>query len=104
RKPLSDTKRRKIYLEHIHSVALRIIGEVFATLPKCRRVVLSGYSQRLDRQTGEERDEYLISVAVDLAEWRKIDFSALENIDPVSALGRFELRRTVSKTGAFSAV
>lgn len=104
KKELSETKRRKLYMQHIHSVALRIIGEVFATLPRCEKVVLSGYSQRPDRQTGQVRDEYLISLGVDRSVWREIDFSALELIDPVAAVARFEVRRDMTKSGIFRAI
>lgn len=85
KKEISATRRRKLYMHHIHAVVLRIIGEVFATLPPCQRVVLSGYSQRADRQTGQVRDEYLISVGVDRSTWRQIDFTSLAAIDPVAA-------------------
>ncbi len=58
KKELSETKRRKLYMQHVHAVALRIVGEAFATLPRCEKVVLSGYSQRPDPRTGHIRDEY----------------------------------------------
>ncbi|MBA2412775.1 MAG: hypothetical protein H0V63_08105 [Burkholderiaceae bacterium] len=103
-KKLSDTKRRRIYMAHVHAIALRLIGEIFATLPRCGKVSLSGYSQRRDPQTGAVRDDYLLSVAVDRAAWREIDFSALASIDPVAALERFELRREMSKTGVFKPI
>ncbi len=39
-------QRRREYVTHVHGVLFRIIGEVFAALPRIRRVVASGYSQR----------------------------------------------------------
>jgi hypothetical protein len=104
KKDLSDTRRRKIYMQHIHAVALRLIGEVFATLPRCEKVILSGYSQRHNAATGEIQDEYLLSVAVDRHLWRSLDFSALNKVDPVAAVERFECRRKMTKTGIFAAI
>jgi len=103
-KDLSDTRRRRLYMAHIHAIAVRLSGEVFATLPRCERVVFSGYSQRTDARTGSPTNEYLLSVGVDRSAWREINFSALASVDPVSALERFEVRRTMSKTGVFKAV
>jgi hypothetical protein len=101
---LSETRRRKVYMRHIHSVALRLIGEVFATLPRCEKVILSGYSQRHNAATGQLQDEYLLSVAVDRHQWRGLDFTALDKVDPVAAVERFECRRKMTKTGVFSAI
>ena len=101
---LSDTKRRRIYMAHVHAIAIRLIGEVFATLPRCEKVVLSGYSQRSDPRTGSVKNDYLLSVGIDRSAWRQINFSALASVDPVAALERFELRRTMSKTGVFKSV
>lgn len=103
-KEMSDTKRRRIYMAHVHAIAIRLIGEVFATLPRCEKVVLSGYSQRSDPRTGSVKNDYLLSVGVDRSAWRQINFSALASVDPVAALDRFELRRTMSKTGVFKPV
>lgn len=104
KKELSETRRRKVYMQHIHAVALRIIGEVFATLPRCEKVILSGYSQRPNAKTGHVEDEYLLSLAVDRHLWRELDFNSLDAVDPVAAVERFECRRKMTKTGAFSAI
>ena len=104
KKELSETKRRKVYMQHIHSIALRLIGEVFATLPRCEKVILSGYSQRTDPKTGRVQDEYLLSLAVDRHHWRGLDFNALAKVDALAAVERFECRRNMTKTGVFTAV
>lgn len=103
-KDLSATAIQKLYMAHVHAVAFRIIGETFAALPKATRVVLSGYSQRPDKATGNIADEYLFSVRVGRGEWSDINFGRLADIDVVEALARFDLRRQMSKTGVFKAV
>lgn len=105
-KEMSPTQVQRLYMRHIHSIGFRIIGEAFAALPKTNRVVVSGYSQRREKATGHVNDEYLYSVQVDRPTWREIDFSksGLKEIDPVDALSRFSLRRTMSKTGVFKPI
>jgi hypothetical protein len=105
-KDMSATQVQKLYMRHIHSIGFRIIGEAFAALPQTRRVILSGYSQRRDKATGQASDEYLYSVRVDRAAWAGIDFTpaGLNNLNVVESFGRFDLRRTMSKTGVFKTI
>lgn len=105
-KEISATQVQRLYMRHIHSIGFRIIGEAFAALPKTELVVLSGYSQRHDKATGNINDEYLYSVKVTREAWRIIQFSqnGLKNLDVVESLSQFELRRTMSKTGVFKPI
>lgn len=99
-KEMPPTKIQKLYMQHVYGIGFRIIGEVFAVLPKAEDVVLSSFSQRPDKATGEIRDEYLYSVRVRREQWEKISFDNLAALDVAVALGRFELRCDVTK-GAF---
>ena len=103
-KTISDARNRRNYARHIHGVLFRTIGEAFVSFPRMRQVVGSGYSQRLDRATGTIADEYLISVSADRRGWSRIDFSSLDRVDPVAALGQFNLRRRMTRTGVFTAI
>lgn len=103
-KEMSATKVQKLYMDHIHSVLLRLIGETFAALPTVQQVVASGFSQRRDPGTGALRDDYLLSVRVPRSAWLTLDFNALHAVDPVEALARFELLRTMTKTGVFKPI
>ena len=49
-------------------------------------------------------EEYLLSVSVDRRDWRRIDFSMLDQVDPIEALSQFDLRRRMTKTGIFTAI
>ena len=49
-------------------------------------------------------DQYLYSVRVMRKAWESINFNNLQALDVVDSLARFELRRTMSKTGAFKAI
>lgn len=103
-KELPATRHQQLYMRHIHGIGFRIVGETFAVLPKAEEVVLSGYSQRPDKATGEVQDQYLYSVRVRRQEWAGINFANLDDVDPSEALGRFEIRRDMTKTGVLKAI
>ena len=96
--------RRRMYRDHVHGVAFRVIGEIFAALPTIEKAVVSGFTQDIDPATGAEVEQYLYSVQVTRTQWQAIDFRRLEYLDPVAAMEGFELRRDMSKTGVFSAI
>ena len=105
-KEMSPTQLQRLYMRHIHSIGFRIVGEAFAALPKTDCVVLSGCSQRRNKSTGHISDEYLYSVKVRREAWRTIDFSpdGLRSLDVMESLARFDLKRTMSKTGIFKPI
>lgn len=103
-KDLAKTRLQQLYMRHVHGVGFRIVGEVFYVLPRVERVVLSAYTQRPDKSTGVIQDDFIYSVKVNRGEWGRIDFGNLVAVDPVDALGTFELRRDLSKTGIFKLI
>ncbi|MBZ0331677.1 DUF4236 domain-containing protein [Halomonas sp. ANAO-440] len=98
---LSDTRQRKLYRDHVHGIAFRVLGAVFARLPTVQEARVSGYRQITDAATGGERDQYLYSVKVSRSQWEKIHFDKLDQVDPVAAMEAFALRRDMTKTGVF---
>lgn len=103
-KELPVTRHQQLYMRHVHGIGFRIIGEAFYALPKVEEVVLSGYSQRSDKGTGEVHDQYLYSVRVNRRDWAGINFANLRDVDAAEALGRFEIRRDITKTGLFKEI
>ncbi|WP_245912669.1 hypothetical protein [Marinobacterium halophilum] len=103
-KQKSGRQLREEYAQHIHGVVLRLTGVVLALIPGVERVVVSGYSQRLDEGTGHINDEYLLSVQVDKNDFAQLNFEQLEQVDPIAALERFDLLREMTKTGIFRPV
>ncbi|AVP98909.1 DUF4236 domain-containing protein [Ahniella affigens] len=105
-KDMTATQIQRLYMRHVHAIGFRIIGETFAALPTVQQIVLSGYSQRRDRSTGQLQDEYLLSVRVARKAWQEVDFSeqGLAALDVVNALERFDLRRSMSKNGVFKPI
>ncbi|XKF16976.1 DUF4236 domain-containing protein [Halomonas sp. BLK-85] len=98
---LSDTRQRKLYRDHVHGIAFRVLGAVFDRLPAVQEARISGYRQITDPATGGERDQYLFSVKVTRTQWGKIHFVKLDQVDPVAAMEAFTLRRDMTKTGIF---
>lgn len=103
-KELSATKVQRLYAEHVHGVIFRLVGEVFAALPKVQTVIASGYSQRRDPATAQLRDDYLLSVRVQRQDWEANDFAHLSAVDVTEALARHDLRRSMLKSGALKAI
>ena len=103
-KEMSAIQRQRLYMRHVHGIAFRTIGETFAALPVAESVVLSGFSQRTDKATGRVNDEYLYSVHVPRRLWSTIDFGNLPEMDVVESLTRFQIRRSMSKTGSFKPI
>jgi len=99
-----ETERRLDYATHVHSIGFRIAGEAFAAMPGLGSVLISGFSQRQSRATGRVQEEYLYSVRIERSGWERIDFSRLDQIDPVEALTRFDLRQDMTRTGVFRPV
>lgn len=103
-KDIGPTNVQKMYAKHIHSIGFRLLGEAFAMLPTVQEITLSGYSQRKNKATGQESDEYLYSVIVQRTKWNQIDMTNLMSIDVLEAFTPFDLRRDMSKTGIFKPV
>lgn len=103
-KPKSKKQLQIEYASHIHGIAFRLVGTVYASLPASESVTISGYSQRLDNATGKINDDYLYSFKTDREPFEKIDFTSLGMVDPVAALGKFENHRKMTTTGIFKSI
>lgn len=86
------------YALHVHGILLRLCGVVFATLPVCKTVVISGYTQRLNASQGREIDTYILSSSVERAKFALINFDNLQQVDPVAAFEPFDTRRKMSRS------
>lgn len=98
---LSATRQRELYRDHVHGIAFRVLGAVFARLPAVKEARVSGYRQLLDPATGGQHDQYLYSMKVTREQWERIHFDRLDQIDPVAAMEAFTLRRDMTSTGIF---
>jgi hypothetical protein len=103
-KTKSDTQIRREYMQHVHGVLFRVIGEVFHSLPTVNEVVASGFTQRPDPTTGAIRDDYILSSRCTRHAWQATGFANLHALDVIQAFDRFDTRRKVTKTGVFTPI
>lgn len=104
---IKDKPAKQLQLEyatHIHGIAFRLAGTIFATLPTADTAIISGFSQRLDSSTGKLNDDYLLSVRIHREKYSEIDFESLDKVNPIDAMGAFEIRRKLTSTGLFKAI
>jgi hypothetical protein len=66
-------------------------------------VILSGYSQRLNKATGKIYDDYLYSYRIDREKFTKIDFTVLEKVDLIMAIDLFE-KKKITTAGIFKLI
>lgn len=98
-KPVSQTAIASLYAEHVHAIAMRLIGEAFSASGVIKCVQFDGYTQRKSTATGRMADQYVLCINATRALWSAIDFDNLDDIDPVAAVERFELRRDMKSRG-----
>ncbi|SDL22836.1 Protein of unknown function [Franzmannia pantelleriensis] len=103
-KKVAATRRRMLYRDYAHGVAMRVLGEIFHRLPTVQVALVSAYMSALDAGTGQPTESYLYSVLVTKPQWREINFKALADIEPPATLEHFELRRKMTKTGVFKPI
>jgi hypothetical protein len=93
-----------LYLQHVHGVGFRIVGEIFSSLPTVQDVILSAFTQRNDPATGYRTDIYVYSVHIPRSIWAKINFDNLSAIDIVTSFEQFELRRKIGRNGVLEGI
>lgn len=95
----SQKQLRLEYATHIHGIALRLAGFSFATLPSVQKVIVSGFSQRLNSSSGITMDDYLYSVSIDRNIFQNLNHDDLTKIDPVASFDMFNALRKMTSTG-----
>lgn len=100
----SERQQHIDYANHVHGIAFFLARLVFHELTDINEVVISGYTQRASKATGAIEDEYIYSVKIDRATWKRVDMSNVQYIDPVECLGKFEIKRNMTKTGIFKTI
>jgi len=100
----TETERLLSYARHVHGASLRLAGVALSTLPACAEVVVSAYTQRLDRAFGRIRDYYLLSVRFDRETFQKINFVSLDLVEPMETVTRFPHRRRLRHKGTLDEI
>ena len=102
-KKMTQKAVREAYARHVHGILLRLIGIALYALP-FDSVSICGFTQRLSKATGNLVDDYIIQCTADRAIIQKMNFSCLDNIDPIDAISMFSPNRKMSTTFAFKPI
>lgn len=94
-KTISQKDIRNLYATVVHSIALSLASIVFSSIPTCNKVILSGYTQRISKKTGNTEDEYVYSIIIDKETYYKLN---IPNTDSIEAFDNFEYKRDMTKT------
>nr|VUD33042.1 Uncharacterised protein [Raoultella sp. NCTC 9187] len=102
-KTMTQKAVRESYARHVHGCLMRLAAIVFQTLP-FEHAVLSGFTQRISKQTGYLEDEYILSCRIDRHHMEKINYTNLKDVDPITVLSVQALVRKMSATFLFQAI
>ena len=96
-KEMSQKAIRERYALHVHGILMRVAGMAFCALP-FDNVIISGFTQRISKQSGFLEDEYIGSARINRRDHEALNFSNLDYVNPVEAVERLELQRRMSTT------
>lgn len=89
------------YANCVTGLGLLIGGVAFMSGVGVERVSISGYSQRIDKKDGIEKDDYLYTVDFDREQFSNINF---DKIEPLETFQLFPHKMSISKTYEFTPV
>ncbi|WP_026914884.1 DUF4236 domain-containing protein [Christiangramia portivictoriae] len=89
------------YAKCVTGLGLLIAGVAFMSGAGVEKVFISGYSQRIDKRDGKEKNDYLYTIDLDKEQFSKINF---EQIDPLETFKLFSHNISLSKTFEFTPI
>lgn len=87
-RPIPPRDVAALYLGHVASLILRLIGHSFSVSSDIGSVAVSAYTQRRG-PTGQLADEYVAVAEIDRNGWNQVDCANMRAIDPAELLRRF---------------
>jgi hypothetical protein len=96
---IKDKTQKEIkqdYLSSVTGIAFYFASIAFSAARGIEKVQVSGYTQRIDKSTGNETDDYVYSVVFPAQALFQLNF---QNIDPVQAILGFDPVIDIGKTG-----
>lgn len=94
-KKKTATERQHDYARCVAGLAFYFAGSIFEISPAIQEVRVSGYTQRIDKATGHESDDYVYSVKFDRPTFSTLNVA---EVDPIEAFGNFEARINATKS------
>ena len=96
-KPFPQRKKQQRFCSYAHSMLFRLIGEAFTVHSDINTVLATAFKTEINDATGQANNVYLISVLVHRKQWTRLNFQNLDAVDPIIALGRFNIARSLTK-------
>lgn len=93
-KKKSKKKVNEDYSDLVSGIVLILASNVFSLLPSVDTIVVSGYTQRLNKTNGHIEDDYIYSVIVEKSMFNTIN---LQYVSPLGALDNFNSVKNVTK-------
>ena len=100
-KEKSQKELKEEYIRCISGLALFFSCCFFNISSRITSILISGYTQRINKKTGKTSDDYVFSIILNRDGVERLD---LEHIDPVVAFDGFPNRREVSKSFELSSI
>ena len=88
------------YIIHVHGILIRVAGTCFSLFPSIEKVLCSGYTQRINKQTGIMQDDYVLSIWFERLKWENTNPN---QANPVNYVENFQFRREI-KNGLFETI
>ena len=89
------------YIQCICGLAFLVASRFFNVNCNIKYIQISGYTQRVNRATGEDGDDYVYSVFFDKESFSRL---IIKNIDPLLAMREFPCRIKASVTGILTSI
>lgn len=94
----SQKEKREHYAIMVGGTALYLCSYLFSLLPTCEEIIISGYTQVMNKATGHFDDQYIYSLKVDREKFYSLNIS---EVHPIAAFENFEPIVDVTKTYIF---
>lgn len=85
----TQTELKAEYAKCVCGLAFYFSGYFFNISPKISTIIISGYTQRIEKKTGQMSDDYVFSIKIDRTTAERINF---QMIDPIESFKLFEHR------------
>jgi ammonia channel protein AmtB len=83
----TQTELKSEYANCVCGLAFYFSGYFFNISPKISTIIVSGYTQRVEKKTGQTNDEYIFSIKIDRTTIERLNF---QTIDPIVSFKLFE--------------
>lgn len=92
----TQKETKQDYATCVCGLAFYFAGEFFNISPVIKEILISGYTQRMSKKTGNIEDQYVYSIIFKRDIFQELN---IKNIDPIEALQNFESK--IDKTASF---